>query len=255
MKFRATFLKQFSSVIALLCISASALAFKSHTTEYEVFWGDRSVARLAVDATRNADSATVVSKLNAHGIAAAVMPGTRTQTSQFIDTDDGLQQQSLLATRTKRVKVGLRGSREEEATMNTIEFDHANGKAVATEKKDTVTLDVDSKTSDRQSLMLLVTERWKAASEEERKAGIPYTFINGIKLRTYTFREVRTEQLETDVGTFTAVKLVHGSEEDKHTVVWLAEELDYFPVGFDKMRPRSKGVSVTTRISELPEFK
>ena len=76
------------------------------------------------------------------------MPGTRTQTSQFIDTDDGLQQQSLLATRTKRVKVGLRGSREEEATMNTIEFDHVNGKAVATEKKDTVTLDVDSKTSE-----------------------------------------------------------------------------------------------------------
>ncbi|MDD9892978.1 MAG: DUF3108 domain-containing protein [Gammaproteobacteria bacterium] len=248
-------MNKLSLLLALTIFSGAALAFKSHNTEYEVFWGDRSVGTLAVEATAGEDTATVVSKLNAHGIAAAVMPGTRTQTSQFIKADGDWQQQSLLATRTKRVKVGLRGSREEEAVMNTIEFDHANGKAVATEKKDTVTLEVDAKTADRQSLMLLVTERWKAASEEERKAGIPYTFINGIKLRTYTFREVRTETLETDVGTFNAVKLVHGSEDDKHTVVWLAEELDYFPVGFDKARPRSKGVSVTTRISQLPEFK
>lgn len=241
--------------MALLLGSANALALKSHNAEYEVFWGDRSVARLAVEAEVGEKQTVLVSKLNAHGIAAAIMPGTRTQTSRFITTDTGLQQQSLLATRSKRVKVGLRGSREEEAVMNSIEFDHANGVAVATEGKETATLTVSNDTSDRQSLTLLVAERWKQASPAERKAGIAYEFVNGTSLREYVFRQVREENLETEVGNFTAVKLVHGDEEDKHTVVWLAKELDYFPVGFDKARPRSKGVSVITRLSQLPEFK
>lgn len=245
---------KYAAALCLLLITGAAQAFKPHTAEYEVFWGDRSVAKLAVEASANDKAATLISKLKAHGIAAALMPGTRTQTSQFVKTDNGWQQQTLLATRTKRVKIGIRGSREEEATMNTIEFDHDNGKAIATEGDDTATLDVDQKTADRQSLTLLVAERWKAATEEERKAGIPYTFVNGTRLRTYTFKEVRTEPLETEVGNFTAVKLVHGSEEDKHTVIWLAKELDYFPIGFDKARPRSKGVSVITRLSQLPEF-
>jgi hypothetical protein len=246
---------QYFCLLALSLASASALAFNSHTAEYEVFWGDRSVAHLAVDTAVTDADTVIVSKLKAHGIASAVMPGVRTQTSKFINTADGLEQQSLLATRTKRVKVGKNGSRQTEATMNTIEFDHANGSAIATEGKDTATLDVSKRTSDRQSLILLVAQRWKAATQAERDAGIEYDFVNGTGKRTYLFKTMREETLETDVGTFTAVKLVHGSEDDKHTVVWLAKELDYYPVGFDKARPRSKGVSVITRISELPAFK
>lgn len=238
----------------LLGLSSAAQAFKSHSTEYEVFWGERSVARLAVEARDGDKDAEIVSKLNAHGIAAALMPGTRTQTSKFVKTDQGLQAQSLLATRTKRVKVGMRGSREEEVVMNSVEFDHQAGTAVATEGKETATLEVQPHTSDRQSLTLLVADRYKAATADERKAGIPYQFVNGTSLRTYTFREVGEETLETEVGSFTAVKLVHGDLEDKHTIVWLAKELDYFPIGFDKARPRAKGVSVITRLSKTPEF-
>ena len=248
-------------VAATLCFTLlfggplSANALTSHSAEYEVFWGDRSVATLAVETQVEADKATVVSKLNAHGIAAAVMPGTRTQTSQFDVENGNFVQQSLLATRTKRVKVGMRGSKEEEVVMNTIEFDHSNRTAVATEGKETATLDVEAQTSDRQSLTLMVAERWKNATAEQRKAGIPYQFVNGIKLRTYTFKELRREKLETPAGTFNAVKLVHGNEDGKHTVVWLAEELDYFPIGFDKAKPREKGVSVITRLSQTPTFK
>lgn len=239
----------------LLGLSGAAHAFKSHSAEYEVFWGERSVAHLSVEATAGEAESVIESKLNAHGIAAAVMPGTRTQVSKFVKTDKGLQQQSLLATRTKRVKVGMRGSREDEAVMNTVEFDHSKSTAIATEGKDSATLKIKPLTADRQSLTLLVADRWKAASAEQRKTGIAYNFVNGTKLRTYTFREVGTEQLSTDVGTFNAVKLVHGNVEEKHTIVWLAKELDYFPIGFDKARPRSKGVAVTTRLSKLPEFK
>lgn len=239
----------------LLGLSGAAQAFKSHSAEYEVFWGERSVARLAVEATDGATESVIESKLDAHGIAAVVMPGTRTQVSKFVKTDKGLQEQSLLATRTKRVKVGMRGSREEEAVMNTVEFDHKKGTAIATEGGDSATLEIQPLTGDRQSITLLVADRWKAASEKQRKAGIAYNFVNGTGLRTYTFRQVGEEQLTTDVGTFTAVKLVHGDVEAKHTIIWLAKELDYFPIGFDKARPRSKGVAVITRLSKLPEFK
>lgn len=244
-----------SGIAALVSLSGVAHAFKTHSTEYEVFWGERSVARLAVEAVDGETESVIESKLNAHGIAAALMPGTRTQISKFIKTDQGLQEQSLLATRTKRVKVGMRGSREEEAVMNTVEFDHAKGTAQATEGKESATLEIQPLTGDRQSLTLLVADRWKAASPKERKAGIPYNFVNGTSLRTYTFREVGEEKLSTEVGDFTAIKLVHGDVEGKHTIVWLAKELDYFPIGFDKARPRSKGVSVITRLTKLPEFK
>lgn len=246
---------KFTGLLALCAASTASFAFDSHNAKYEVFWGDRSVAHLAVETTVSEADTLIVSKLKAHGIASAVMPGVRTQTSKFINTADGLEQQSLLATRTKRIKVGKNGSRQTEATMNTIEFDHANGSAIATEGKDTATLDVSKRTSDRQSLILLVAQRWKAATQAERDAGIEYDFINGTGKRTYLFKTVREETLETDLGNFTAVKLVHGNEDDKHTVLWLAKELDYYPIGFDKARPRSKGVSVVTRISELPQFK
>lgn len=240
------------SGLLLTAISVPSLAFESHNAEYEVFWGDRSVATLAVEAKVGEKETVLESKLNAHGIAAAVMPGTRTQTSKFLNTDTGLQQTTMLATRSKRFKMGKRGSREEEVIMSSIEFDHASGKATATEGDDTATLDVTPTTADRQSLILLVADRWKTADAATRKKGIPYSFVNGVSIRDYSFREVGEEQLETSAGTFTAVKLVHGSEDEKHTVIWLAKELGYFPIGFDKARPRDKGVSVNTRISVLP---
>lgn len=238
--------------LVLAAASAPSLAFSSHTAEYEVFWGSRSVATLAVEAKVTEKETVLVSKLDAHGIAAAVMPGTRTQTSNFMSTDTGLQETNMLATRTKRFKIGKRGSREEEVVVSSIEFNHTTGKAAATEGDDAATLKITPTTADRQSLILLVADRWKAADAATRKKGIPYSFVNGVEIRDYNFREVGVEQLETSAGTFTAVKLVHGSEDEKHTVVWLAKELDYFPVGFDKARPRDKGVSVNTRISVLP---
>lgn len=247
-------LRLFSGLVLFALSSTSALALSSHTAQYEVFWGDRSVAKLDVEATVGDTETVIQSKLNAHGIAAALMPGTRTQVSKFIQTDNGLQETSLLATRTKRIKVGKNGSRAKEVVVNSIEFNHAEGTALATEGKDEATLAIQADTADRQSLVLLVAERWKAADKETRKNGIDYHFISDTKLKHYRFREVGEETLETNVGSFTAVKLVHGNEDDKHTVVWLAKELDYFPIGFDKARPRNKGVSVITRISELPKF-
>lgn len=249
-------LKIWAALVAVIvsCFSQPALALKSHSAEYEVFWGDRSVANLAVNAEIAADSWVIVSKLNAHGIAAAVMPGTRTQTSTHQLVDGELQQKTHHATRTKRVKVGMRGSRDEEVVTNHIDFDHANGTATATEGSETVTLKIEPLTADRESLTLLVAERWKNATAAERKAGIPFPFINGTKTRLYTFYEAGEETLETPAGTYQAVKLVHGASDDKHTVVWLAKELDYFPIGFDKIKPRSKGVTIITRLSQVPTF-
>lgn len=75
---------------------------------------------------------------------------------------------------------------------------------------------------------------------------LSYTIADKNKLKSYQFDNQGREEIETDIGNFSAVRLARGaSDNDRRTVVWCAETLNWMPV---KVEYREKDGSITTAL-------
>lgn len=73
-----------------------------------------------------------------------------------------------------------------------------------------------------------------------------YTIADKNKLKDYLFDNRGREDVETDAGRYSAIRLERGASDNDHgTVVWCAEALNWLPV---KVEYRDKGGSVTTAL-------
>ncbi len=67
------------------------------------------------------------------------------------------------------------------------------------------------------------------------KRDMEYTFADGGQLKSYRFRIVGKERIETPKGAFDTVKLERVMDDDKRsTMLWCSPELHYLPVRIDQ---------------------
>jgi hypothetical protein len=67
------------------------------------------------------------------------------------------------------------------------------------------------------------------------KTDMSYTFADGGKLKTYRFRVVGKERIETPAGEFDSVKIERVRDDNKRaTFLWCAPTLNYLPVRIDQ---------------------
>lgn len=80
-----------------------------------------------------------------------------------------------------------------------------------------------------------------------------YHIADGGKLKTYRFRTLGRERVETPAGTFDTVKLMRVREDmDRETYIWCAPKLNYLLVRMEHIEEDGGRFSMTLR--DLPAF-
>jgi len=118
-------------------------------------------------------------------------------------------------------------------------FDADNHKATVNYQGETLNFDLPPGTVDPQILSLAVM----LDMQQGLTLGT-YTALDRTKIKTYPFKAVGEEELETKVGKVSTLVLQEGLETDIRTrKVWVAPELDYLPV---KIQYKRRGKTQAT---------
>lgn len=105
-------------------------------------------------------------------------------------------------------------------------FDADNHKATVIYQGETTDFDLPPGTVDPQILSLAVM----LDMQQGLTLGT-YTALDRTKIKTYPFKVIGEEELETKVGKVSTVVLQEGKDNDRRTrIVWVAPELGYLPV-------------------------
>lgn len=83
------------------------------------------------------------------------------------------------------------------------------------------------------------------------KRDMEYTFADGGKLKSYRFRIIGEERIETPSGTYDTVKLERVVDDDKRsTLLWCSPKLHYLPVRIDQREKSDNFSMLLTAYSE-----
>lgn len=117
--------------------------------------------------------------------------------------------------------------REDERHVE-LDFDWGKGVVTNTVNKDPWQMEVPEGTQDK-----LLYQYTLMRDLQDGKKDLEYEVADGGHLKTYEFRHLGEENMETPLGELTAVKLqrTHGS---RRTVIWCAAALDYLPVRIEQ---------------------
>jgi hypothetical protein len=128
------------------------------------------------------------------------------------------------------------GKKERTAKLN---FNWARGTVENTVDGETWKMPIHDGVLDRLVVQLSMMLDLKAGKND-----MEYTFADGGKLKSYRFRIIGKESIETPSGVYDTVKLERVVDDDKRsTMLWCAPKLHYLPVRIDQ-RERTDNYSM-----------
>ena len=168
-------------------------------------------------------------KIEANGLAKLKLPGIANDQGRF-----KLDCRGIVPVENQRDD----GSKKLDEDVFTV-FDADNHKATVNYRGETTVFDLPPGTVDPQILSLAVL----LDMQQGLTLGT-YTALDRIKIKTYPFKAIGEEELETTVGKVSTVVLQEGNDNDTRTrKVWVAPELGYLPV---KIQYNRKGKTQAT---------
>ncbi len=136
------------------------------------------------------------------------------------------------------------GGKKERAAK--LSFDWARGVVVNTIDGETWKMPIHNGVLDRLVVQLSMMLDLKAG-----KRDMEYTFADGGKLKSYRFRIIGKERIETPSGTYDTVKLERVMDDDKRsTMLWCSPELHYLPVRIDQREKSDHFSMLLTQYTE-----
>lgn len=126
-----------------------------------------------------------------------------------------------------------------------LTFDWANNQVRNNVKNKPWSLKIDPNTVDKLSVQLQLREDIK-----EGKKVLSYAIADGGYTKTWSFKRLNTEQIDTKLGKLNAVKVIRTDDDDpkKHTTFWFAPKYDYLLV---KLLHTDDGDSYTLDIDSI----
>jgi len=121
-----------------------------------------------------------------------------------------------------------------------IDFDWRNGKATNTIGDDPWQMQIPPGTQDKLGLFLNLMNDLQKGQRD-----ITYPIADGGKLKSYRFKTIKEEVLDTKLGEFQTVKLqrIRKKKKNRETFIWCAKELNYLTV---RMEQYKRGEHVIT---------
>lgn len=120
-------------------------------------------------------------------------------------------------------------------------FDWDNNQAYATENGKEMIISLKDNIGDELTYHINMLYDLKTGRDQTS-----YTFISGLKTKTYHLEKTGNELIKTPFGKFNAIKIQRQSKNRRSTTtLWFAEELHYIPIKFvhiDKNNKSTTGV-------------
>lgn len=160
------------------------------------------------------DKITFTSYAYPVGFASLFISETITEQSVINNTGDKLKPQSFsYVKKADQIKEQFH-----------IKFDWQNN--IATDSRVKAPFKLSGESYDSLSFQLALAQALSQATPD-----LNFTLIDNKHLKTYNLENQGEEQLETEAGTFTTVKITYFDEVKKRNVtIWCARQLDFLPV-------------------------
>ena len=116
-----------------------------------------------------------------------------------------------------------------------VKFDWNNQKITNVVNETTMQFELEQDTLDK-----LIYQYVIMRDIQNNKLPYTYPIVDGRKIKTYNFRLLNEETIETPIGTFQTVKIerVRQNSEDK-TYLWCAPDLQYLPIKVENIEKDS----------------
>jgi len=154
---------------------------------------------------------------------------TKTKGLVSMFRSDSITEQAILentATHFRPLKYSYIHKGGKKNRNQSIEFDYANNKARCVTRGKASELDLQKDMHDAFSLQLKIMN-----DLNQGKSNLDYQVIHKGKVKHYHFENMGSETIETDAGTYSAIKLKRSREDGKRTTyMWLANQLHFLPV-------------------------
>jgi len=194
----------------------------TYTATYNVEYKGRDVGNSIQSLVRDGDRYRFRSATQARGLARLVRSRPLIEESVF-DLHDGKPRPLEF-----RLEDGTRKGEDNVA----IEFDWTAGVARVTAKDGRVDLPLEPGVHDRATLQLVLMLELGRMTEPTSHA-----LIDDASVKSYSYEIAGRETLVTPAGTHDTIKVVQRREgSSRHTIIWLAPELDHLPVKIEQHR-------------------
>lgn len=243
------------SLIALafagLTFSASAnpAAFSPlpFSANYSVEYGSVDVADVELEFTTD-NGLQLVTESKAKGLASLIKSGTQREVSRLGIMDGQIVGNSYSSTNIS-TRRAIRGrTRVIENRELDVSFDWDNSVAGYVEDDKKTSIELKPGSLDRQALPVMLRYQLRKATATDQAARPPvldYYFVDRATLRHYKMEYQGDEEISTKLGKLNTAKYNYTTRKGKQTVLWLAEDKDWLPVRFDKIKPNKPTLSMT----------
>ncbi|MFT5062833.1 MAG: hypothetical protein ACI91G_000194 [Gammaproteobacteria bacterium] len=217
------------------------------SADYSVKYGSVEVADVNLEFTTD-NGLQLVTESKAKGLASLIKSGLQREVSSLQIKNGQLVGDSYSSTNISTRRAFRGKTRVTEERELEVKFDWGKSQASYLEngKKSIVALKPGS--LDRQALPIKVRFELRKATATDPAARPPvldYYFVDNEVLRHYKMEYQGDEKIDTKLGKLNTAKYLYGTEGDKKTVLWLAENKDWLPVRFDKIKPGKPALSMT----------
>jgi hypothetical protein len=249
---RVSLLKQLTAatlVAAAFGANSEAKTFAAlpFSASYSVEYGSVDVADVNLEFTTE-NGLQLVTESKAKGLATLIKSGTQREVSSLQIVEGKLVGDSYSSTNIS-TRRALRGrTRVIENRELEVKFDWETSTASYLEDDKRSNVDLQAGSLDRQALPIKVRYELRKATASNpaaRPAVLDYYFVDRQTLRHYKMEYLGDEELGTNQGTLNTAKYQYTTDSDKLTILWLAEEKDWLPVRFDKVKPGKPTLSMT----------
>ena len=201
-------------LVASVSSNAAGLVDSGYTATYEVLHNEFYLGD-AVRILKKTDNGWLYRSHTApKGIASAFVSDVIDESSSIKRVDDSV--------RPNLYTYHQHSGKKE--TKFQLEFDWDAARLTNTYKKKTVTLKAGAHDLLSFTLQLML-------DLQDGKKSVAYTIADKKRVDTYQLQSAETEEIETEMKTFDAVKLVSNKIRNKmQFIIWCAPELDYLPV-------------------------
>lgn len=235
------------AVVALgLSHATEDFAPKAFSANYSVEYGGVAVADVDLEFSTG-NGLQLVTESKAKGLATLLKSGTQREVSSLGILNGQIVGGSYSSTNISTRRAPKGKTRVVEDRELEVKFNWENATAAHLENDKKTTIELKPGSLDRQALPVMMRYQLRkatAADPTSRPPVLDYYFVDQARLRHYKMKYAGDEILNTKFGPLNTAKYSHTTSKDKQTVLWLAEDKDWLPVRFDKIKPNKPTLSM-----------
>lgn len=216
-------------------------ALQPYEADYRFFYGSKDVGGSVISLAKAPGSWQLHAETTPEGLAALIKSGTLVEDTQLV-LHNGQLRPLYYKSETHGTKFTYRGRVPKVDLEEQITFDWNNNQADYYYEQETKTVAVPDGTVTRQALSLALAFHFAAKGEAVVGETVALQFPDRQKMKEYKFVVKEEVMLSTKAGNFKTYHLERDSGK-RITAFWLAPELNFQPVRFEKYKKGETKIS------------